>query len=75
MILNLLQRLYFNHLYFTVNLGYTDRMVPNPWSLSRKVVKIIPHKSYSPITDTNDIALMKLDVNFNFINFKNNINF
>lgn len=62
--LTLLKSLYFDDIYFSVNIGYTDRLSPNPWSLSRKVVKIIPHPNYSRITDMNDIALLKLNVYF-----------
>jgi hypothetical protein len=36
--------------------------MPNPWSLTRKVIKVVPHKNWSPITDINDIALLKLEV-------------
>ena len=69
--MKLSERLYFNQMYFSVSLGYTDRLVANPWSLNRKVVKIIAHKNWSPITDINDIALLKLDVkDFRFKSFK-----
>ena len=48
--------------YYSINIGYNDRLVANSWSTQRKVSKLILHESYSPRTFSNDIALMKLSV-------------
>jgi len=49
-----------NPSYYTVNLGYNDRLSPNAWSIVRPVSKLFNHELYSPTTFSNDIALMKL---------------
>ena len=51
---------------FTIGLGYWDRQQPNSWSVLKTVTRIILHPSYDSSTTTNDIALMKLDVSWNY---------
>lgn len=57
--------------YYTISVGYNDRLTPNSWSTVKAVTKIFIHESYSPSTFSNDIALMKLAVNFINIYYAN----
>ena len=52
--------------YYSVDLGFNDRNVPDSWSISRKISKVIVHPSYSDRTLLNDIALVKMDVSDSF---------
>ncbi len=56
--------------YYSVDLGFNDRNVPDSWSISRKISKVIVHPSYSDRTLLNDIALVKMDVSDYFRGLK-----
>lgn len=58
-----------NPYYYKANIGYYYIDTPQPWSVQRKITKIIMHENYNPSTYLNDIALLKLDLPVGFNNY------
>lgn len=55
----------------TLGLGLFDVNGFNSWSVFKKAEVIIKHEVYDAVTLENDIALIKLDVNYKLILIKN----